>query len=173
MKPCLSIIAFSLVPTLALAGGSHGGGHAMPMHQGKAEYMHQAPHPENPGATMGVPGNPAEVVRTVDVLMDDTMRFVPDKFTVKAGETVRFRARNTGKLKHELVMGSIAELKSHAEMMRKFPNMEHDEPNMITLKPGQRGGIVWKFGTPGTVDFACLIPGHMEAGMVAKVTVTE
>jgi hypothetical protein len=39
-----------------------------------------------------------------------------------------------------MVIGSIAELKEHAEMMRKMPGMEHDEPNMITLKPGQRGG---------------------------------
>ena len=63
-----------------------------------------------------------------------------DEITVKAGETIRFFARNTGQMKHEMVIGSIADLKSHAEMMRKFPGMEHEEPNMVTLKPGQRGG---------------------------------
>ena len=63
------------------------------------------------------------------------------------------------------------ELKEHAELMRKMPGMEHDEPNMATLKPGQRGDIVWQFDKPGTVDFACLSPGHMEAGMVGKVKV--
>jgi uncharacterized cupredoxin-like copper-binding protein len=105
--------------------------------------------------------------------MNDSMRFVPDAITVKAGETIRFFIRNNGKLPHELVIGSIAELKEHAEMMRKMPGMEHDEPNMITLKPGQRGGLVWKFDQPGSVDFACLVPGHMEAGMVGKVLVSK
>jgi uncharacterized cupredoxin-like copper-binding protein len=56
-------------------------------------------------------------------------------------------------------------------MMRKMPGMEHAEPNMITLNASQRGGIVWQFDKPGTVDFACLMPGHMEAGMVGKVMV--
>ncbi|KAA3651102.1 MAG: hypothetical protein CVU19_00890 [Betaproteobacteria bacterium HGW-Betaproteobacteria-13] len=173
MKTTLSLIAFSLLPTFAIAGGSHSDGHAMPMHEEKAGHMHDVPHAEDHAANVGVPGNPADVVRTIDVLMDDSMHFVPDEITVKAGETIRFFARNTGKMKHEMVIGSMADLKSHAEMMRKFPGMEHEEPNMITLKPGQRGGVVWKFDKPGTVDFACLIPGHMEAGMIAKVTVTE
>ena len=101
------------------------------------------------------------------------MRFVPDHVTVKAGETVRFFVKNLGKMPHEMVIGSMAELKEHAEMMRNMPGMQHAEPNMITLKPGQRGGLLWKFEQPGSVDFACLVPGHMEAGMVAKVTVSE
>lgn len=41
----------------------------------------------------------------------------------------------------------------------------------ITLNPCQRGGIVWQFGWAGVVDFACLVSGHLEAGMVGKVTV--
>jgi len=56
-------------------------------------------------------------------------------------------------------------------MMRKMPGMKHAEPNMITLNAGQTGGIVWQFDKAGEVDFACLIPGHMEAGMVGKVKV--
>ncbi len=72
-----------------------------------------------------------------------------------------------------MVIGSMTELKEHAEMMRNMPGMQHAEANMITLKPGQRGGLVWKFDQPGSVDFACLVPGHLEAGMVGKVTVTE
>lgn len=43
---------------------------------------------------------------------------------------------------------------------------------MITLDPGKIGGLVWQFDQAGTVDFACLIPGHMEAGMVGKVKVS-
>lgn len=169
MKAHLSLVAFALLPAFAVAGGSHGhGDHAMPMN------TDHAAHTQGGGHTSGVgsPGNPADVVRTIEVSMDDNMRFVPDDITVKAGETVRFFARNDGKVAHEMVIGSMDELKAHAEMMRKMPGMQHAEPNMITLNPGQRGGIVWKFDTPGTVDFACLITGHMEAGMIGKVTVT-
>jgi uncharacterized cupredoxin-like copper-binding protein len=111
------------------------------------------------------------VDRTIEVTLDDAMRFTPDNISVKAGETVRFFVRNAGKIPHEMVIGSLDELKAHAEMMRKMPGMEHAEPNMITLKAGQRGGIVWQFDKSGSVDFACLIPGHMEAGMMGKVMV--
>jgi len=56
-------------------------------------------------------------------------------------------------------------------MMRKMPGMQHAEPNMVTLAPGKRGGVVWQFSKAGQVDFACLIPGHMEAGMKGLITV--
>lgn len=164
MKKTLAALLLGAVPALALAGGDHGGGHAMPAHD--MADMHSDSHP-------GRAGNPSEVSRTIAVTMDDSMHFAPDDITVKAGETIRFFARNNGKVPHEMVIGSMAELKEHAEMMRTMPGMQHTESNMITLKPGQRGGIVWKFERPGTVDFACLIPGHMEAGMLARVTVTE
>ena len=173
MKKTLIILLLGAVPALALAGGDHAGAHAMPAHDMAG--MHGAMHDDDdahPGA-VGKAGNPAEVSRTIELTMDDSMRFVPDHITVKAGETIRFFARNRGKVPHEMVIGSMVELKEHADMMRKMPGMQHTESNMITLKPGQRGGIVWKFEQPGTVDFACLIPGHMEAGMVAKVTVTD
>ena len=120
---------------------------------------------------IGKPGDPAKVSHTIDMTMADTMRFSPREISVKAGETVRFNLTNTGKVPHELVIGSIQELREHAEMMRKMPEMKHAEPNMITLGPGQRGELVWEFDQPGTVDFACPIPGHIEAGMVGKVQV--
>ena len=64
-----------------------------------------------------------------------------------------------------------AELLEHLEQMRKFPDMEHDEPSKITLGPGKQGEIVWQFTKAGVVDFACLIPGHYEAGMKGAITV--
>jgi uncharacterized cupredoxin-like copper-binding protein len=99
------------------------------------------------------------------------MRFTPRDIKVNAGETVRFFIKNTGKISHEMVIGSLADLKAHAAEMQKMPGMKHSEPNMITLAPGKIGGLVWQFDQAGTVDFACLIPGHMEAGMVGKVKV--
>ena len=55
--------------------------------------------------------------------------------------------------------------------MVKFPNMEHDEPYMAHVKPGESGEIVWTFNRPGDFDFACLIAGHYQAGMVGKIKV--
>ena len=78
---------------------------------------------------------------------------------------------NDGKVMHEMVIGRMKELKEHAELMRKFPNMEHDEPYMAHVAPGKLGEIVWQFTQPGEFHYACLIPGHMEAGMIAKITV--
>lgn len=170
MKTPFVLIALALLPALALAGGSHSDGLA---YDQKAAHGHEAPQADGHTGNAGVPGNLAEVVRSVDLLMDDSMRFVPDSFTIKAGETIRFMVRNNGKLKHEMVIGSMADLKAHAVVMRKFPGMEHEEPNMVTLEPGQQGSLVWKFEQPGVVDFACLIPGHMEAGMTARVIVVQ
>jgi uncharacterized cupredoxin-like copper-binding protein len=122
-------------------------------------------------ATIGKPGDPAKVTRAVEVEMNDEMRFKPASIQVKRGETIRFIVRNTGKLKHEMVLGTIKELKEHAELMRKFPEMEHDDPNQVVVEPGKTGELVWQFTRAGTFDFACLVPGHFEAGMVGKVQV--
>jgi uncharacterized cupredoxin-like copper-binding protein len=70
-----------------------------------------------------------------------------------------------------MVIGDMNQLKEHAEMMRQMPSMKHATANMVTLNAGQSGGMVWQFGKAGSVDFACLVPGHMEAGMTGKVTV--
>lgn len=156
----ISALVLALLPALAWAAGDHAahGG----QHDDKAAAGHDA---------AGMAGDPARVTRTVPVEMDDTMRFTPDKISVKAGETVRFFVVNKGKLRHEMMIGSMAELNEHAEMMKKMPDMVHKEPNQISLAPGQRGGIVWQFTDAGTVDFACLQPGHKEAGMVGAVQV--
>ena len=37
------------------------------------------------------------------------------------------------------------------------------------LEAGQRGELIWQFAEATMVDFACLIPGHTEAGMVGKI----
>lgn len=123
-------------------------------------------------AGIGKAGDPRKVTRTVAVDMSDAMRFTPASIAVKQGEVIRFVVKNSGKLKHEMVIGSMAELKQHAQMMQKFPEMEHAEPNQVTLAPGKSGVIVWQFDKAGKVDFACLQPGHFEAGMQGAVEVS-
>lgn len=163
MKKRIPLFLLATLPALAWAGGEHAGhGHA----DGSA-----ATPGEVAASPAGRPGKAAEVTRTIEVAMGDDLRFMPDRFQAKAGETVRFFVRNTGKVRHEFVIGTMDELKAHAEMMRRMPDMEHNDPALLSLKPGQRGALIWKFDRPGIVDIACLVPGHLEAGMSARVAV--
>jgi len=123
------------------------------------------------GSAIGKPGETAQVQRTIQVKMSDAMRFSPSHLTVKRGETIRFLVQNDGIEPHEFMLGEIKALREHAEVMRKYPTMEHDEPNAITVNPGQTGTLIWTFTTAGRVDFACLIPGHFEKGMKGNIRV--
>lgn len=123
------------------------------------------------GAAIGKPGKPAKVSRTIRVEMNDTMRFVPSTITVRRGDTVRLLVSNSGRMKHELVLGSAAELMAHATLMRRFPTMQHADPTQLAVEPGQSGELIWQFTRAGKVDFACLQPGHFEAGMRGRVAV--
>jgi uncharacterized cupredoxin-like copper-binding protein len=123
--------------------------------------------------TFGKQGDPKRIDRTIKVDMSDRMRFTPASIDIRQGETIRFIVKNSGKVMHEFVLGTIAELKEHAELMKKFPNMEHDEPYMAHVPPGKTETIVWQFTKAGEFHFGCLLPGHFEAGMVGKVNVTR
>ncbi|AOU97879.1 hypothetical protein BI364_07800 [Acidihalobacter yilgarnensis] len=193
MKKSILIALISLLPALAMASGEQQTpmmpgtmsgdaqmpGHSMPgmdhmnnmhgdmsMHEGMTGDG-QAMH----GGMAGQPGDPAKVDRTIDIHMSDDMRFAPADLRVKAGETIRFFARNEGRMVHEMVIGTADRLAQHAEMMRKMPEMSHAAPNMIRLNAGQRGGLVWRFDKPGSFEYACLLPGHREAGMKGRIVV--
>jgi uncharacterized cupredoxin-like copper-binding protein len=126
---------------------------------------------EHPDAAYGRPGDAAKASRTVAIDMSDSMRFTPALVTVRKGETIRFVLTNSGKVKHELVLGSSKELKEHAALMLKFPQMEHADPNRLSIDPGETGALICQFTRAGTLDFACKQPGHFEAGMRGKITV--
>jgi uncharacterized cupredoxin-like copper-binding protein len=119
----------------------------------------------------GIAGDAKTVKRTIKLSMSDTMRFTPDKITVKQGDTVRLAVHNKGKLRHEIVLGTQKALADHAALMLRFPNMEHGEPHMAHVAPGKTGQIIWTFNRSGNFDFACLMPGHYQAGMAGKITV--
>jgi uncharacterized cupredoxin-like copper-binding protein len=119
----------------------------------------------------GIAAEAKEAQRTITIRMSDDMRFAPSHLDVKLGQTLRLRAENKGKVMHEIVIGTPQELQEHAEMMRKHPNMEHDEPYMAHVSPGQSGDIVWTFNREGDFEFACLLPGHFEAGMRGTIRV--
>lgn len=119
----------------------------------------------------GIAGDPTKVTRAINVSMSDAMRFNPSQIQVKQGETIKFVVKNDGKLMHEMVIGTMKDLKEHAELMRKHPGMEHDEPYMAHVQPGKTEEIVWQFNQPGEFNIACLVAGHFEAGMVGKIAV--
>ena len=119
----------------------------------------------------GIAGDPTRVNRTIAIRMTDQMRFAPAVINVKAGETIRFVHQNVGKIMHEMVIGTRADLEQHADLMRKHPGMEHDEPYMAHVAAGKKGEMVWQFNRAGEFEFACLIPGHFEAGMRGVINV--
>lgn len=123
----------------------------------------------------GVPGDGKKPARTVTVKMRETpdgkMIYEPSKLAVKKNEQIRFVIVNTGEIPHEFVLATVEQNLKHVEMMKKYPEMEHDDPNSKTLQPKQRAEIVWQFTKAGAFEFACLIPGHREAGMIGNVDV--
>ena len=160
MKLTLMLIAL-LSMAAALPAHAHGEKKHAPAEEAAAEQT-----------AWGIAGTPARVTRTVTIDMTDAMRFTPDQLTLREGDTVRFVVRNRGRMLHEMVIGTPAELAKHAALMAKFPNMEHDAPYMVHVEPGQTGEIVWQFNRAGRFEFACLIAGHYEAGMRGTLTVT-
>ena len=129
--------------------------------------------PGHGSSPVGEPGKAAQATRTVNVDMTDNMRFTPSEISVKQGETVRIVVKNSGAVKHELVLGTPEELKEHYAMMLKMPGMEHADDNMVSVAPGKTGEVVWRFTQAGKVDFACLQPGHYDAGMKGLVNVAQ
>src|SRR4030067_1113426 len=123
-----TIIASVLAAVLVFPAGvlAHGD-----KHQGKQEDRADAGHE----GALGRPGDPGKVIRNVEVEMNDAMRFNPESIRGKSGETIRFMVKDTGKLKHEMGLGTIEELKAHAELMRNFPEMEHAHPHQARGEP--------------------------------------
>ena len=119
----------------------------------------------------GIAGNTGAITRTIEIRMTDNMRFTPERVEVRQGETVKLVVKNGGQMLHELVLGTKDELDAHAALMMKFPGMEHDEPHMVHVKPAGSEPLVWNFNRAGEFQFACLIPGHFQAGMVGTVVV--
>lgn len=147
----LVCVAWFAASSAALAAGNHAGGHGE--------------------SAIGKPGVASRVSRTIQVEMTNGMRFKPSEIQVKKGETIRFVLKNTDTIKHEFSLGTEEELLEHYEVMKKFPDMEHDEPNKISLAPGKQGEVIWQFTKADVVNFACLHPGHFDAGMKGQVKV--
>lgn len=172
MKKINTILTLTLTSGVLLASVSpkafaHGNAH----HGSPARSSAQVAPAEQ--TAWGIAGDPAKVSRVIKVDMSDAMRFAPELIQIKKNETIRFEVSNNGKVMHEMVIGTQKELDAHAEMMKKHPNMEHDEAYMAHVGPGEKGAIVWHFNREGEFDFACLVAGHYDAGMRGKIRVSR
>ena len=157
----LTAAVFATLATLpAVALATAGAAHAK-----KAKKISTEEYP------FGVQGDPKMATRTLAISMDDSMHYSQSEIRVAQGETVTLVITNKGKLLHELVFGTEDELKKHAELMRKNPGMEHDEPYMAHVKAGRTEKMTWKFTNPGTFLYGCLVAGHFEAGMKGNIVV--
>lgn len=170
---------------LASTGASTGLALAAP---GQPGHSHDA-------SAVGEPAKPTAKTRTVEVAMGDNY-YEPESIQVKAGETVRFLVRNEGEFLHEFNIGTAAMHAEHQKMMAmmvdhgmltatgvnekmmnmdhsKMPGMghamKHDDPNSVLVEPGKTAELTWRFSKAATLEFACNMPGHYEAGMVGKI----
>jgi uncharacterized cupredoxin-like copper-binding protein len=156
MKIHTLALALATIASPALASGNHAGGHGEKM-------------------AVGEPGDKSKVTQTIRVSMKETedgkMLFQPAVIKVRKDQTVKISIKNAGQSDHEFVLDKEDKILEHKKVMEKFPEMEHADANSLRLTAGQSGEIVWKFTTGGEFKFACLIPGHYEAGMHGDVSV--
>lgn len=144
----------------------------------------------------GQPAAAAKATRTVEVVMGD-MSFTPKDIVIKAGETVRFVLVNKGQLLHEFNLGDAAMHARHQQEMLQMQQsgmltptgmkemdhgsmagmdhgaMQHNDPNSVLVEPGKTAELTWVFTKATSLEFACNIPGHYQAGMVGKLTVSQ
>ncbi len=127
-----------------------------------------------PSSPAGEAGHRGSVTRTVELTMaegDGRMLFEPAEITINRGDTIRFVVKNGGALEHEMVIDTLEGNQRHKAAMERNPDMEHADPNAVKVEPAGTGEIVWRFTNSGTFEFACLIPGHYQAGMHGRINV--
>jgi uncharacterized cupredoxin-like copper-binding protein len=140
--------------------------------QGEHAMMAEGEHADMRMEGVGEPADAVDADRTIEVATLDTMAYDPPTISVEPGETVTFVVSNPGEAVHEFTLGDQAMQDQHAdEMAGMGSGMVHDDPNSVSLRPGETKQLTWRFGDAGTVIYACHEPGHYQAGMRGEVTV--
>ena len=142
---------------------------------------------------IGSKGNVADVTRVIKVIMYDNY-YEPSSFQIKEGETIKFEVENAGMLVHEFnIANKMMHMKHQPEMIKMAENgillafsidkekmkkmakmdksMGHSHSNSVLLEPKQKGNIIWKFDNAVNIEVACNVPGHYQAGIIAKVNI--
>jgi len=123
----------------------------------------------------GEPADSADADRMVEITASDDFSFDPNEISISAGEVITFRVVNGGELIHDFTLGDEATQQEHdeemAEMAESGEMMMHEEPNAMTINPGETNELTWHFTEPGTVLIGCHQVGHYAGGMKATITV--
>lgn len=179
-----SSTAYAVVAGLLVLGSSYGAWQWLAQHPEWAATGHAhghgtaAQHPDSHADATSPQGPSAMVItRSIEVRMDDQMRFTPSIVEVREGETIRFVVHNAGQTAHELVLGSDTDIQAHAQAMQKGAGHgdghNHGTGAAISVGAGQTGEMVVKFDQAQSLQMACLIPGHYEAGMRGTLNVLK
>lgn len=107
----------------------------------------------------------------IEVKLTDALKMEPATFTVPVGVPVTFVVTNTGSTDHEFYLGDQAAQAQHEEEM-KMGGMMHEDPDGISLKPGEIKELTHTFAQAGPTLAGCHVVGHYDAGMQATITVT-
>ena len=142
---------------------------------------------------IGSKGNENDISRVIKVIMYDNY-YEPSSFQINAGETIKFEVENAGELVHEFnIANKMMHMKHQPEMEKMVDNeilfadsidknkmkkmakidksMGHSHSNSVLLEPKQKGNIIWRFDNAVNIEVACNVPGHYQAGMIAKVNI--
>ena len=168
----ITLVLVLLFVISLLAGVRHGPGLHTPSGDAGGHTLPPSGH-ENPGGDGG-PVASSVSARTIEVTTHDTMTFEPSSINVSVGEMVTFEVTNTGQAVHEFTLGDAATQQKHADEMAQMDDgMAHNEPNSITLQPGETKQLTWRFGNAGTLEYGCHEPGHYQAGMRGQITMNH
>lgn len=128
--------------------------------------------PHSHATAYGSPGLASDVNKTIHVQATDQMRLLFDSTQIRVGDVVRFVVTNSGKVPHEFGIMDQAGQRQHAQEMMQMPMMEHQDANMVSLKPGETRTLIWSFKQVKTRNlvFACNLPGHYQSGMFVRLT---
>lgn len=125
-------------------------------------------------SAFGMPGNEVDVDRTIEVAQFDSYRFEPASISVTEGETVMFKVSNQGSSVHEFVIGDDSFQDQHEEEMADMGGMAMaDEPNAVTLDPGESKALIWTFSRSGSFLYGCHVSGHYAQGMMGTIEVVQ
>lgn len=105
--------------------------------------------------------------QTVEVTMRHS-RFLPARFTVPRGATVRFVFTNTDPIDHEFILGDEAVQRRHETGTEPAHGLV---PGEVSVPAGTAAEASYTFSRAGVVLIGCHAPGHYDYGMRGAVLV--
>ena len=130
------------------------------------------PNHDSPSGTKGAKDSPAKQARqsrAVQIEMRDA-GCSPGEIKAARGEALKLVATNKTSRPQDLAVGTAADLKGQAEMLRKFPQMQAAQSTRVSVKPGESAELAWTAAAEAVV--ACGAPGEFDVAKAAKVTLT-